>query len=86
MVRQRHGDLEPQARQRCAVLHQPAGWSVAVDRSTYRLVQYRTPLPGQGFEVTVTLSDHGPRTITVPADGESVDGAAHPQVAATVGL
>ena len=63
-----------------------AGWSVAVDRSTDRLVQYRTPLPGQGFEVTVTLSDHGPRTITVPAEGESVDGAAHPQVAATVGL
>ena len=63
-----------------------AGWSVAVDRSTDRLVQYRTPLPGQGFEVTVTLSDHGPRTIAVPAEGESVDGTAHPEVAATVGL
>ena len=63
-----------------------AGWSVAVDRSTDLLVQYRTPLPGEGFEVTVTLSDHGPRAITLPAEGESVDGAAHPEVAATVGL
>ncbi len=63
-----------------------AGWSVAVDRSTDLLVQYRTPLPGQEFEVTVTLSDHGPREITLPAEGESVDGPAHPEVAATVGL
>ena len=63
-----------------------AGWSVAVDRSTDLLVQYRTPLPGQEFDVTVTLSDHGPRDITLPAEGESVDGAAHPEVAATVGL
>ena len=63
-----------------------AGWSVAVDRSTDLLVQYRTPLPGEEFEVTVTLSDHGPREITLPAEGESVDGAAHPEAAATVGL
>ncbi len=63
-----------------------AGWSVAVDRATDLLVQYRTPLPGQEFAVTVTLSDHGPREITLPPEGESVDGAAHPDVAATVGL
>ena len=63
-----------------------AGWSVAVDRSTDLLVQYRTPLPGQEFEVTVTLADHGPREITLPAEGESVDGSAHPEVVATVGL
>ena len=63
-----------------------AGWSVAVDRSTDLLVQYRTPLPGQEFEVTVTLADHGPREITLPAEEESVDGSAHPEVAATVGL
>ncbi|TFV62098.1 hypothetical protein E4P41_08190 [Geodermatophilus sp. DF01-2] len=63
-----------------------AGWSVAVDRSTDLLVQYRTPLPGQEFDVTVTLSDHGPREIALPSEEESVDGAAHPEVAATVGL
>ena len=63
-----------------------AGWSVAVDRSTDLLVQYRTPLPGQEFEVTATLSDHGPREITLPEAAEAVDGAAHPEVAATVGL
>ena len=62
------------------------GWSVAVDRSTDLLVQFRTPLPGPELEVTVTLSDHGPREISLPAAGESVDGAAHPDVAATVGL
>ncbi|WNV75657.1 hypothetical protein [Geodermatophilus sp. DSM 44513] len=61
------------------------GWSVAVDRSTDLLVQYRTPLPGTD-EVTVTLSDHGPREITPPAAGESVDSAEHPDVAETVGL
>lgn len=63
-----------------------AGWSVAVDRSTGLLLQYRTPLPAAQFEVTVTLSDHGPREIALPAEKESVDGAAHPEVAATVGL
>ena len=63
-----------------------AGWWVAVDRSTDLLVQFRTPLPGPELEVTVTLSDHGPREITLPAEGESVDGEAHPDVAATVGL
>jgi hypothetical protein len=59
---------------------------VAVDRSTDLLVQYRSPLPGQEFEVSVTLADHGPREITLPAEEESVDGSAHPEVAATVGL
>ncbi|SNS58614.1 hypothetical protein SAMN06893096_105189 [Geodermatophilus pulveris] len=63
-----------------------SGWSVAVDRSTDLLVQYRTPLPGEGLEVTVTLSDHGPREITLPAEGESVDGDEHPDVAEAVGL
>ena len=63
-----------------------AGWSVAVDRSTDLLVQYRSLLPGQEFEVTVTLADHGPREIALPAEAESVDGEEHPDVAATVGL
>ena len=63
-----------------------AGWSVAVDRSTGLLLQYRTPLPGQEFDVTVTFSQHGPRQITLPGEGQSVDGAAYPEVAATVGL
>jgi len=69
-----------------AVYASETGWSVAVDTSSDLLVQYRTPLPPQDFDVTVTLSDHGPREITLPADEETVDGAAHPDVAATVGL
>ncbi|RBY80885.1 hypothetical protein DQ238_07530 [Geodermatophilus sp. TF02-6] len=69
-----------------AVYRARTGWSVAVDSSDDLLAQYRTPLPGQDHDVTVTLSDHGTRDIALPADGETVDGAAHPEVAATVGL
>jgi hypothetical protein len=44
------------------------------------------PLPSAGFEVTVTLAEHAPRTIPLPADEESVDGGARPDIAAFVGL
>ncbi|MGY1787144.1 hypothetical protein [Geodermatophilus sp. SYSU D00698] len=63
-----------------------AGWTVTVDDGTGLLLQYVTPLPGQDTEVTVTLSDHGPRTIALPEDGQTVDAAAHPEVAAAVGI
>jgi hypothetical protein len=69
-----------------AVYAADSGWSVAVDNSSDLLVQFQAPLPDQGYDVTVTLSDHGPREIALPADEEAVDGAAHPEVAATVGL
>jgi hypothetical protein len=62
------------------------GWTVAVDDTTGLLLQYVTPLPGQDAEVTVTLSDHGPRTIALPEDGQTVDAAAHPEVAAAAGI
>ncbi|SFL61712.1 hypothetical protein [Geodermatophilus ruber] len=63
-----------------------AGWSVAVDRSDDVLVQYVTRLPELPFDVTVTLSDHGSREIALPGDEETVDGAEHPEIAASVGL
>jgi hypothetical protein len=63
-----------------------AGWTVAVDSSTDVLVQYVTRLPGQESPVTVSLSDHGPRDISPPPAEESADGAAHPELLATVGL
>jgi hypothetical protein len=63
-----------------------AGWSVAVDDTSDLLLQYVTPLPGQDADVTVTLSDHGPRTIALPEDGQTVDAAAHPEVSAAVGV
>jgi hypothetical protein len=37
-------------------------------------------------EVTVTLADHGPRTITLPEEGQTLDAPAYPQVAAALGL
>jgi hypothetical protein len=36
--------------------------------------------------VTVTLADHGPRTITLPAEDQSLDAAAHPEVATALGV
>ncbi|MGY1700854.1 hypothetical protein [Geodermatophilus sp. SYSU D00766] len=63
-----------------------AGWSVAVDDSSDLLVQFEAELPGQGTEVTVTLADHGPRTIALPEDGQTLDALAHPEVAAVLGL
>ncbi|MGY1811260.1 hypothetical protein [Blastococcus sp. SYSU D00820] len=68
------------------VFGSPAGWQVAVDSSSELLVQYLTRLADEDFDVTVSLSDHGEREITPPADEESVDAAAHPEVAAAVGV
>jgi hypothetical protein len=64
----------------------PAGWTVAVDSSTDLLLQYVTQLPGQESPVTVSLTAHGPRDIAPPAAEETVDGEAHPELLATVGL
>jgi hypothetical protein len=64
----------------------PTGWTVAVDSSTDLLLQYATELPGQASPVTVSLTDHGPREITPPAAEETVDGEAHPELLAGVGL
>src|SRR4051812_44196010 len=67
----------------------PGGRTVAVDAADDLLVQYVTPLPLEGsgsIEVTVTLSDHGPRTIDVPAAGESVAATDQPSIAAAFGI
>ncbi|WP_409329409.1 hypothetical protein [Trujillonella humicola] len=69
-----------------SVFASPAGWTVAVDGSSDLLVQYVTELPGQELPVTVSLADHGPRDIPPPPEGETVDGAAHPELLAAVGL
>ena len=63
-----------------------SGESVAVDAAEGLLVQYRTRLADPGFEVTVTLSDHGERQIDPPDDGQTVDAAEHPEIAAHIGL
>jgi hypothetical protein len=62
------------------------GTTIAVGAESKQLVQYVTRLPDQTFDVTITLTDHGSREIDLPADDETVDAAAHPEVAAAVGV
>jgi hypothetical protein len=79
-----------------SVYRSEAGWSVAVDDTSDLLLQFEAPLPGQGAgspedaaavgTVTVTLADHGPRTITLPAEDQSLDAGAHPEVATALGV
>jgi hypothetical protein len=63
-----------------------SGARVAVAASDKTLLQYVTPLPGQGFSVTTTLTAHGPRTVDLPADDQTVDLTAHPDVANALGM
>lgn len=62
------------------------GRSVAVGTSDDLLTQFVTPLPGGTFEVTVTLSDHGPRRLDVPAEEKTADVADHGDLAAAFGV
>jgi hypothetical protein len=62
------------------------GQTVAVSASSELLVQYVTALQGQGFEVTITLADHGPREIDLPADEQTVDAGDIPEIAAELGI
>jgi hypothetical protein len=61
------------------------GRTVAVGASDDLLSQFVTPLPGGAYEVTVTLSDHGPRRLDVPAEEKTADVADHPDLAAAFG-
>jgi hypothetical protein len=60
--------------------------TVAVGTSDDLLIQFRTPLPGSTRDVTVTLSDHGPRRLGVPAEEETADVADHAELAAAFGV
>ena len=60
------------------------GAEIAVAAASWLLVQYVTPL--QDFTVTITLADHGEREITLPADTDTVDTTAHPEIASALGL
>jgi hypothetical protein len=70
----------------CAVYRTGSGATVVVSASDQMLVQYQTRLPDQTFDVTITLGDHGPRTITLPSDAETAAAADYPQVAAELGF
>jgi hypothetical protein len=67
-----------------SVFQSGTGARIAVAADSRLLVQYVTQL--QDFDVTITLADHGEREITLPADDDTVDLTAHPEVAATLGL
>jgi hypothetical protein len=72
-------------RQLASVFKLASGSTVAVG-SDKQLVQYVTRLPGQDFEVTITLPEHGRRTIDLPTDAETVSATEHPELAAKVGV
>ena len=62
------------------------GRTVAVGASDDLLTQFVTPLAGGEVEVTVTLSDHGPRTLATPDPAQCAEAADHPDLAARFGL
>ncbi|WP_092807386.1 hypothetical protein [Klenkia marina] len=72
--------------QLCAVYRTGSGATVVVSASDQMLVQYQTRLPDQTFDVTITLGDPGPRTITLPGDAETANAADYPQVTAELGF
>ncbi|TYP86431.1 hypothetical protein [Blastococcus xanthinilyticus] len=62
------------------------GRTVAVADGDATLVRYRTPLPGGGSEVTVTLADHGTRRLALPGEEETAAAAEHPEIAEAFGI
>jgi hypothetical protein len=62
------------------------GRTVAVGASDDLLTQFVTPLAGGEVDVTVTLSDHGPRTLETPEPAQCAEAADHPELAAEFGL
>lgn len=60
------------------------GRRVAVAAADDLLTQYAAPVAG--FDVTVTLADHGPRQIDLPPDAETTNAADDPEIAAALGL
>ena len=62
------------------------GRTVAVAASDDLLTQFVTPLAGGAVDVTVTLSDHGSRTLPGPAEGETAEADEHQEIAAAFGI
>jgi hypothetical protein len=62
------------------------GRTVAVGASDDLLTQFVTPLPGDGADVTVTLSTHGVRTLAAPEPGRTAEATDHPDLAAAFGI
>jgi len=62
------------------------GRTVAVAASGNLLLQYVAPLEDGRFDVTVTLSDQGPRAIDLPGDDETATVARYRAVATSLGV
>jgi hypothetical protein len=62
------------------------GRTVAVGASDDLLTQFVTPLAGGEVAVTVTLSDHGTRTLAAPEPGQTAEATDHPELAAAFGI
>lgn len=61
------------------------GRTVAVSAADDMLVQFSTPLLDGAFDATVTLSDHGARSVALPTDEETAEAADHPEIAEALG-
>src|SRR3954452_19883297 len=62
------------------------GRTVAVGAADDLLLQFATPLQNGAVDATITLSDHGRRTVEVPADDVMADAADHPDIARQLGI
>jgi hypothetical protein len=62
------------------------GRTVAVAAADDLLLQFSTPLLDGAFDATVTLADHGPRTVELPTEEETAEGADHPEIAEALGV
>lgn len=60
--------------------------TVAVGVDDQELLQYVTSLPDAGAEITITLTDHGPKTVDPPPAEQTVSAADYPDVAGAVGV
>jgi hypothetical protein len=62
------------------------GRTVAVAATDDLLTQFVTPLAGGKIEATVTLSDHGTRSLPSPAPEETAEADQHQEIAAAFGI
>jgi hypothetical protein len=60
--------------------------TVAVAAADDLLLQFVTPLHDGAFDATVTLADHGRRSVELPAEGETAPAADHPAIAEALGV
>ena len=63
-----------------------AGGATVSVPSDKLMLQYVTKPQGQNFEITITLPEHGRRTIDLPSAGQTVSGTDHPDIVQALGV